>query len=113
MAMTLRESLGGDVQRIYEQVDRLLDQDHALLVFIEGERLVSYANGFGASPCQLELLAIEVERALRTIIGRSLTKVKRKRRSSEDIQSSRSDDDVNGDRRCSAGRLLRMAGKTA
>ena len=29
--MTLRQSLGDDVQRIHERVDALLDREHALL----------------------------------------------------------------------------------
>ena len=67
--MTLRESLRGEVQRIYEQVDALLDRADGLLVLFDGGRMVSYAQGFGASPCQLELLSVELERSVRNIVS--------------------------------------------
>ena len=46
--MTLRESLGGDVQRIHDSVDALLNSDDGLLVLFDGRRMVSYTQGFGA-----------------------------------------------------------------
>lgn len=67
--MTLRESLGGDVQRLCEQVDALLDSADGLLVLFDGGRMVTYAQGFGASPCQLELLSVDLERSVRNIVG--------------------------------------------
>lgn len=45
--MTLRESFGGDVHRIHEQVDALLDREDAVLVLYDGGRVVTYAEGFG------------------------------------------------------------------
>ena len=53
--MTLRESLVGDARRVREQIDTLLDSQDGLLLLFDGGRMVSYAQGFGASPCQLEL----------------------------------------------------------
>ena len=67
--MTLRKSLGGEVQRIYEQIDALLDSAVGLLVLFDGGRMVTYAQGFGASPCQLELLGVEREWSVRNIVG--------------------------------------------
>ena len=67
--MTLRNSLGGDVQRIYDQVDALLDRQDGLLVLFDGGSMVSYTQGFGVSPCQLELLSVELERAVRNVVG--------------------------------------------
>ena len=67
--MTLRESLNGDMQRIYEEIDALLDSEDGVLVLFDGARMVSYTHGFGVSPCQLELLDIELERAVRTAVG--------------------------------------------
>ena len=55
--MTLRESLGGDVQRIHELVDALLDKEDGILALFDGGRVVSYAQGFGASASQLEFLS--------------------------------------------------------
>jgi hypothetical protein len=67
--MTLRESLGGDAQRIYEAIDALLDSEDGVMVLFDGARMVCYTHGFGVSPCQLELLNIELERAVRNVVG--------------------------------------------
>ena len=56
--MTLRRVFAGDVQRIQEQVEDLLDREDGLIVLFDGSRMVSYSQGFGVSPCQLELPAI-------------------------------------------------------
>ena len=55
--MTLRGMLGSDVQRFQKQIDDLLDREDGFIVLFDGSRLVSYAQGFGVSPCQLELLS--------------------------------------------------------
>jgi hypothetical protein len=67
--MTRRESLRGDVERIYEQVDAVLDSEDGVLVLFDGSRTLSYTQGFGVSPCQLELLKVELERAVRNVVG--------------------------------------------
>jgi hypothetical protein len=67
--MTLRESLGGDVRRIYEQLDALLDSEDGVVALFDGGRVVTYAHGFGASASQLEFLGVELERALHTVVG--------------------------------------------
>ena len=67
--MTLRQRLGGDIQRVQALLDRLLDSDDALLVLIDGGRTITYGGGFGLSPCQLELLALDVERTVRSASG--------------------------------------------
>jgi hypothetical protein len=81
--MTLRQSLGGDVRHIYEQIDALLDSEDALLVLVDGDRTVSYAQGFGVSPCQLELLSLDLERSVRGIVGGPSITYKRHRRNRE------------------------------
>jgi hypothetical protein len=68
--MSLREMLGTDADRIREQVDAVLDSEDAMIVLIDGSRAISYAQGFGSSPDQLELLALEIERAARSVAGR-------------------------------------------
>jgi hypothetical protein len=78
--MTLRESLGGDVRRVYDQVDALLDSEDGFLVFFDGGRMVSYTQGFGVSPCQLELLSVELERAVRNVVGRQPARDRRERK---------------------------------
>ena len=67
--MTLRAMLGSDVQRFQKQIDDLLDREDGFIVLFDGSRLVSYAQGFGVSPCQLELLSVEIERAIRNVVG--------------------------------------------
>ena len=42
--MTLRESLGGDVRRIHELVDALLDREDGILALFDGARVVSFAT---------------------------------------------------------------------
>jgi hypothetical protein len=67
--MSLREMLGADVDRVHEQVDAMLDSEDAMIVLVDGSRAISYAQGFGTSPDQLELLALEIERAVRSVAG--------------------------------------------
>jgi hypothetical protein len=81
--VTLRESLGDDVRRIYEQVDALLDSEDGLLVLFDGGRMVSYTKGFGMSASQLELLSVELERAVRNGVGRQPMTNRKKRRDRE------------------------------
>ena len=78
--MTLRESLSRDVQRVHEQVDALLDREDGLLVLFDGGRMVSYTQGFGVSPDQLELLSVELERAVRNVVAAQPTTSRRDRR---------------------------------
>lgn len=65
--MTLRESLGNDARRIHELVDQLLDSEDSLIVLIDERRAISYGQGFGLSPCHLELVASQIERGVRSI----------------------------------------------
>ena len=67
--MTLRNARGGDVRDVFKEVDDLLDSDDALIVLFDGRRMVSYTHGFAASPSQLELLGVEIERSVRNAVG--------------------------------------------
>lgn len=66
--MTLREALGGDAGHVHEFIEQMLDREDCVIVMIDDRRALSYALGFGLSPCQLELVAHEVERGVRSII---------------------------------------------
>lgn len=90
--MTLRESLGDDVRRIHDQVDALLDSEDGLLVLFDGGRMVSYAEGFGVSASQLELLSDELERAVRNVVGRQPATNRRRR----NRENGKQDDDGGG-----------------
>jgi len=74
--MTLRESLGCDVRHLYEQVEALLDREDGIVALFDGGRVVTYAQGFGASASQLEFLGVELERALRNVVGRPIRKAR-------------------------------------
>jgi hypothetical protein len=82
--VTLRSVLGDDVRRVHEQIDDLLDREDGLIVLFDRGRMVSYAQRFGLSGCQIELLTVEIERAVRDIIEAQPTLNKKKRRNSED-----------------------------
>jgi hypothetical protein len=101
--MSLRNVLGADVDRVHEQVNALLDREDAMLILVDGSRAVSYAHGFGVSPSQLEFLALEIEKAVRSIAGPALNHSTDTRESPEMNASS------NGSRRdpavCHRGRV--------
>jgi hypothetical protein len=65
--VTLRQRLGPDVQRIYDQVDDLLDSEDAIIILADAHRAIHYARGFGLSACQHELLAVEIDRSIRAM----------------------------------------------
>ncbi len=109
--MTLRESLGGDVRRIHEQVDALLDKEDGILAFFDGGRVVTYAQGFGISASQLELLGVELERALCNGVGRQPASGAGRRRNRESNQSLRNGDWFRGRLRGAADHVLRLASK--
>ncbi len=63
--MTLRQRLGADVQRLYDQLDDMLDSEDAVIVLADARRVTHYARGFGLSACHHELLAVQLEAAIR------------------------------------------------
>jgi hypothetical protein len=65
--VTLRQRLGANVQRIHELVDDLLDSEDAIIILADGHRAIHYARGFGLSACHHELLAVEIDRAIRAL----------------------------------------------
>jgi hypothetical protein len=110
--MTLRQSLGGDVRRIHELVDALLDREDGILALFDGARVVSFAQGFGVSASQLEFLTVELERALRDVVGIPPARGTG-RRKHEGNQGSLRNDRVDGDGRSAADGVLRLASKVA
>ena len=63
--MTLRQALGADVGRLHDLLDELLDREDAVVLLFDGDRAINYINGFGLSPSQHELMALEIERMVR------------------------------------------------
>ena len=72
--MSLRRTLGATVPRVHEQVESLLDSEDAMLILVGDSRAVSYMHGFGLSSDQLELLALEIERTVRSVAAPSFKK---------------------------------------
>ena len=108
--MTLRESLGNDVRRVYEQVEALLDREDGIVALFDGGRMVTYAQGFGISASQLEFIGVELERIVRDGVGRPARRARR-RRNREGNQGARNGDDVGGSHRGAADEVLRLARK--
>ena len=69
----------------FMNVDTMLDSEDSLIVMIDGGRAISLADGFGLSPCQLELVTIEIERAVRAVAGTKRFKKTERRTSSEHV----------------------------
>lgn len=84
--MTLRQRLGPDVQRIHELVDDLLDSEDAIIILADGHRAIHYARGFGLSACHHELLAVEIDRAIRALTRAEAVEV---RQSAEEYEAAR------------------------
>jgi hypothetical protein len=121
--MSLRTMLGADTDRVHEQVDALLDSEDGMILLIDGSRVISYAHGFGTSPCQLESLMVEIERAVRDVGGPPI-KNRRNRRGrldhgdngrAADVRPERVRTRGSGDSSSgiAAGRVLRLASKAA
>ena len=86
--MTLRKMLGDDERLVHQQVDDLLNREDGLIVLFDGDRMVSYSAGFGVSPCQLELLTVEIERSLRSVIGGESTTTRKRRENREKVEKA-------------------------
>jgi hypothetical protein len=110
--MTLRQALGGDAQKLHELIDQFLDGENSLIVLFDGRRAISYGEGFGLSGCQLELVTIEMERALRAMAGTEPIK-RRDRRTRLEQVGGPDDRAANGNRRIAPGPVLRLAGTDA
>lgn len=110
--MTLRKSLGKDGQRLHDELDALLDREDSVVMFFDGRRVVTYAEGFGVSASQLELLGVELERALHSVVGR-LKPPSRERGKHERIQGSRIGADRDRHGHGGADVVLRLARKIA
>jgi hypothetical protein len=74
--MTLRQALGGDVERLRDVLEDLLDREDAVLLLFDGRRAVSYISGFGLSPSQHELMALEIERTVRAAGATGVSELK-------------------------------------
>jgi hypothetical protein len=63
--VSLRQALGGDTGRLHELLEEVLDRENVVVLLFDGDRAVNYISGFGLSPCQHELMAVEIERMVR------------------------------------------------
>ena len=108
--MPLREVLGTATDMVHERVDSLLDSEDAMIILVDDARAISYAHGFGLSPSQLELLALEVERAVRRVAGPSKGNRKKPRNAAGGVRliQGTGKDDAGGNR-VSHGRNIRRS----
>lgn len=107
--MSLRQALGPEADRLHDLLDELLDRDDAMVLLFDGRRAVNYIEGFGLSPCQRELVALDIERVVRGT-GAAGTPVKQGRRSERDRpRPGHRSCDAAGSRRVGAGAVLRLA----
>src|SRR3954471_22885756 len=77
--MTLRQQLEGEVSRVHDQVNAILDSEDSMIILIDARRAINYVHGFALSPCQLELLANDIEHLVRTVTRAPASGRERKR----------------------------------
>src|SRR4051812_39314222 len=65
--MTLRQQFEDEGSGVHDQVDAILDSEDSMIILIDARRAINYVRGFALSPCQLELLANDIERLVRTV----------------------------------------------
>ncbi len=58
----------GETERVRVLMDAWLRSDDAVVVLIDRTRAISYMRGFGLSPCQLELLGVQIEKNVRVLL---------------------------------------------
>src|SRR3954469_16225352 len=102
--MTLRQQLDDEVSGIHDQVDAILDSEDSMIILIDARRAINYVRGFALSPCQLELLAHDIERLVRAVTRAPASGKARERDDHESRMDRRSEHG-----RRAPGRLLRMA----
>jgi hypothetical protein len=57
-----------EADRVRRLVETWLCSDDAVMVLIDRTRAISYMRGFGLSPCQLELLGVQIEENVRVLL---------------------------------------------
>lgn len=65
--MTLRDLLDGLDADVHARLDQVLDSEDAVIVLADSRGVTTYLHGFGVSGCQLEMLASDVDAAVRTL----------------------------------------------
>ena len=79
--------------------------ENRIVIVITDERTVSHGCGFGLSASQMEMLANDVERLVRTVTGAPISRKGRKR--TDDRTRGHGTRHLHG----RTGRVLRMAGE--
>src|SRR3954449_3781701 len=104
--MTLRQTLEQDAPRIHEQVDAMLESEDSIIILVDARRAITYARGFGLSACQLEMLANDIERLVRTVTRVHISRKERNRHEQENAMDG-------GAGQCHAGPARRRRGRMA
>src|SRR3954462_6636526 len=77
--MTLRQQCEDEGSGVHDQVDAILDSEDSMIILIDARRAINYVRGFALSPCQLELLANDIERLVRTVTRAPASEEERER----------------------------------
>jgi hypothetical protein len=132
----LRDALGADARQVHARVDEVLDNEDAVIILIDRRRRTSYLQGFGLSGEQLELLSLDIERALDVLASTETARERRPQRDDADecvvdlhrrrgdrgergrggtrwCGTVRDDDARRSARRLGAGAVLRLANPAA
>lgn len=105
--MSTRVNPPADDTRVHDVVDRVLHGDDGVIVLIDHQRVLSFAGGFGLSPCQLELLVHQIERVFRAVAGMPTTSSGW--RPAESVRMAAGDDDRSAFRAVDARHRSRVA----
>ncbi len=65
LAVAARSS---DADRMQRLMEACLAGDDAVVVLIDRTRAISFMRGFGLSPCQMELLGVQIEENVRGLL---------------------------------------------
>ena len=67
--MTLRDMLAGLDETVHARLEVVRDSEDGIIVLADRRGTTPYLRGFAASDCQLEILAGELEGAVRQLRG--------------------------------------------
>jgi hypothetical protein len=65
--MTARDAIGTSAARLHARLDEVLDSEDAVIALVDRAGTTTICHGFGASGCQLELLANLLDSTIRAM----------------------------------------------
>ena len=67
--MSPRLTLEPHAQGVTRPVDQLLEGEDSIVIVVGRKQITTHAQGFDLSGCQLELLSLRIERAIRRLMS--------------------------------------------